>query len=63
MKEEFKSALFALAMTILTLAILFAFMLIGYEILKDEPTKQPTVKCIDGKLYDVSYEGRRCTCK
>ena len=32
--------------------------IIGVSILyiSDEP-KQPTVKCTDGKLYDVSYEG------
>ena len=33
-------------------------MLVGswYQI-ESESTKQPTVKCTDGNLYDVSYEG------
>lgn len=44
-------------MTILVVASASLIIFLPMMVKDDEPIKQPTVKCTDGKLYDVSYEG------
>ena len=36
---------------------IIATTMIIFVICSDEPTKHPTVKCTNGRLYDVSYDG------